>query len=113
MVAQMKAQFDAHEDFVLAIPPEGTRSLRTHWKSGFYHIALAANVPVRLGFLDYGKKEGGYGPAFELTGDIHADMERIRAFYESQDAKPRWPKHYGPIRVRAEDEETPNRDSEG
>jgi len=111
MVLQMKAQFEANEHFILAIPPEGTRSLRTHWKSGFYHIALAADVPLRLGYLDYGQKVGGYGPAIKLTGDVHADMDRIRAFYEERDAKPLRPTRFGPIRLRSEEADEEMSDS--
>ena len=66
---------------VLGIPPEGTRSPRDNWKSGFYHIARAANVPVCLTLLDYEKRRACFGPTFYLTGDISADMDRVRRFY--------------------------------
>jgi 1-acyl-sn-glycerol-3-phosphate acyltransferase len=58
-----------------------------YWKTGFYHIASGAGVPIVLGFLDYGRKVGGVGPAVDATGDIEADMKTIRAFYANITAK--------------------------
>ncbi len=65
----------------LIVPPEGTRSGTRFWKTGFYYIAQGAGVPIVLAFLDYDKKIGGLGPAFQTTGDIEADMTAIKAFY--------------------------------
>jgi 1-acyl-sn-glycerol-3-phosphate acyltransferase len=65
----------------LVIPPEGTRSLSRKWKTGFYYIALEAKVPIVLGFLDFGSKTTGLGPAFVPRGDFEADMAIIKAFY--------------------------------
>ncbi|MFO0709061.1 MAG: lysophospholipid acyltransferase family protein [Sandaracinus sp.] len=71
------------EHLYLVIAPSGTRSKRDHWKSGFYRIAQAANVPMMLGFLDYEKKRGGLAFTMEPSGDVAKDMEKIRAFYEN------------------------------
>ncbi len=68
-------------EFLLAVPPEGTRAKVTQWKTGFYYIAQGAGVPILLAYLDYGRKVGGIGPVFMPTGDIQADMKAIRAFY--------------------------------
>lgn len=106
VVDQMIEQFARRDEFALLVPPEGTRSRSDRWKSGFYHIALGAKVPVVPGFLDYGRKEGGFGDPIELTGDVTADMDRIRAFYASRDPQPRYPDKYGPIRLREEEEES-------
>jgi 1-acyl-sn-glycerol-3-phosphate acyltransferase len=65
----------------LVVPPEGTRSKVRYWKTGFYYIAMGAQVPIVMSFLDYGNKVSGLGPMFEPTGDIEADMVRIKAFY--------------------------------
>lgn len=65
----------------LVVPAEGTRHWVPRWRSGFYHIARAADVPVVLGFLDYGRRVGGFGPAIRLTGDVRRDMDGVRAFY--------------------------------
>jgi len=82
-VAQAINAFDEHDDFYFGLAPEGTRSKTANWKSGFYRIAEGANVPVVLGFLDYGGKRLGLGPMISLTGDREADMAVIRSFYES------------------------------
>ena len=66
---------------VVLVPPEGTRSKVTHWKSGFYHIANNAGVPILLGYVDAGRKEAGLADFFQPTGDIEADMLAIRSFY--------------------------------
>jgi 1-acyl-sn-glycerol-3-phosphate acyltransferase len=104
VVDQMIHQFEQRDEFCLMIPPEGTRSRRDYWKSGFYHIALGAHVPVVPGFLDYKRKRGGFGDPIELTGDVHKDMDVIRAFYEEGDYGPCYPDKYGPIRLREEEE---------
>jgi 1-acyl-sn-glycerol-3-phosphate acyltransferase len=102
VVGQMIEQFRQRDEMVLAIPPEGTRRRAEHWKSGFYHIALGAGVPVVPGFLDFGRKRGGLGPPIHLTGDVRADMDRIRAFYAEQGATAHVPENFGPIRLREE-----------
>ena len=66
----------------LIVPPEGTRSKARYWKTGFYYIALGANVPIVMAYMDYARKESGLGPVFEPTGNIEADMARIQAFYK-------------------------------
>jgi 1-acyl-sn-glycerol-3-phosphate acyltransferase len=68
--------------FYLVIAPEGTRSQVKEWKSGFYHIALAANVPIALAFLDYQRKIGSITQLFHPTGDYDADIATIRDFYK-------------------------------
>ena len=65
----------------LIVPPEGTRSKARYWKTGFYYIALGANVPIVMAYMDYARKESGLGPVFEPTGNIEADMVTIQAFY--------------------------------
>jgi len=104
-VAQMVAELNARDRMTLVVPPEGTRTRRDTWRSGFYHIARGADVPVALSFLDYGKRRGGFGPTLRLTGDVKADMDRIRAFYE--DVTGRYPEHQSPIRLAEEDDDAP------
>jgi 1-acyl-sn-glycerol-3-phosphate acyltransferase len=65
----------------LVVPPEGTRSKTRYWKTGFYHIAVGAQVPIVMAYMDYEKKISGLGPVFEPTGDLEADMAQIKAFY--------------------------------
>ena len=71
----------------LVITPEGTRSLARTWKKGFYYIALEAGVPIVLGFVNYPKKEAGFGPVFYPTGDYNKDIKEIWKFYYDKGAK--------------------------
>jgi 1-acyl-sn-glycerol-3-phosphate acyltransferase len=87
VVAQSISAFNEADELVMIIPPSGTRSKVLYWKTGFYHIANGAGVPIVLGYLDYGRKVGGLGPAFVPTGDIDADMVQIRDFYEDVEGK--------------------------
>jgi 1-acyl-sn-glycerol-3-phosphate acyltransferase len=102
MVEQMVDLFRTNDDFVLFIPPEGTRGRADHWKSGFYHIARGAGVPVAPCYLDYGRKRAGIGEPIAMTGDVRKDMDKIRAFYTDKDPKPFDVANYGPIRLREE-----------
>ena len=65
----------------LIVPPEGTRDKTRHWKTGFYYIALAAEVPILLAYMDYAQRRVGIGPMFQPSGDIERDMATIKAFY--------------------------------
>ncbi len=65
----------------LIVPPEGTRSNTRYWKTGFYYIALGAQVPIVMAYMDYKQKISGLGPVFLPSGDIEADMTAIKAFY--------------------------------
>ena len=81
VVADTIAAFKASTHLIIAIPPEGTRSKVDKWKTGFYYIALGAEVPIALAFLDYQRKIGGFLATFLPTGDIEKDFVNIRAFY--------------------------------
>jgi 1-acyl-sn-glycerol-3-phosphate acyltransferase len=65
----------------LVVPPEGTRGATRHWKTGFYYIALTAEVPIVMAYMDYERKLSGLGPVFKPTGDVERDMADIKAFY--------------------------------
>jgi 1-acyl-sn-glycerol-3-phosphate acyltransferase len=69
------------EPINLVVPVEGTRGYTSEWKSGFYHIAIAANVPIIFGFLDFAKKEGGYLDVFYPTGNYEQDIVDIKKHY--------------------------------
>lgn len=77
----MKEIFQKHDRIAMVVTPEGTRSYRDKWKTGFYYTALEANVPITFGYLDYGKKLAGVGGVIHPSGDIEADMRIITAFY--------------------------------
>ena len=87
LVAAAVDAFKNRPHLVFVIAPEGTRRKTDCWKSGFYQIALQANVPLVLAYLDYGRRAGGIGPTVHLTGDIEADLAVIRAFYGTVTAR--------------------------
>ena len=102
MVGDMIEELRRRDELILVIPPEGTRRRAENWKSGFYHIARGADVPVVPGYLDYRRKRAGLGPAIHLTGDVKADMDKIRAFYTRIDATALVPANVGPMQLRDE-----------
>ncbi|GAB3414165.1 1-acyl-sn-glycerol-3-phosphate acyltransferase [Massilia agilis] len=81
----------------VAITPEGTRSYRPHWKSGFYRLALAAKVPVLLVYMDYRAKELSVVDYMTLSGDEQADMAAIARVYEGHEAL--YPANAAPVRL--------------
>jgi 1-acyl-sn-glycerol-3-phosphate acyltransferase len=95
----MALAFVRWPDLVLTVPPEATRSRAPFWKSGFYQIALAAKVPIVMGYLDYERRRGGLGPML-IPSDLRADMDAIRAFYAGKRGK--HPEHFGDVRLREE-----------
>ncbi|MGI9609530.1 MAG: 1-acyl-sn-glycerol-3-phosphate acyltransferase [Acidimicrobiia bacterium] len=100
MVDDMVQLFTPGERMCVVIPVAGTRGHTPHWKSGFYRIARAANVPVVPAFVDYTRKTCGAGEPIELTGDVTADMDKFRAFYSGIEGK--HPDDDGPIVLREE-----------
>ena len=87
MVDQAVEMFNERENFILAIAPEGTREYAPKWKTGFYYIALKANVPIVLGYIDFSTKTVGLGPTFYPTGNVDKDIETIKDFYRPIKAK--------------------------
>jgi len=81
VAASAEAIKQAQGALQLIVPPEGTRSKTRYWKTGFYHIAVVAQVPIVMAYMDYERKVSGLGPMFVPTGDLEADMLRIKAFY--------------------------------
>ncbi len=69
------------EEFFLVIAPEGTRSKEKFWKSGFYRLAADTGLPITLGFIDRATRTAGFGPTLQVTGNVAADMDLLRAFY--------------------------------
>jgi 1-acyl-sn-glycerol-3-phosphate acyltransferase len=86
----------------LMVPAEGTRARVAYWKSGFYHIARGAGVPIVLGYLDYPKRRGGFGPPLDASEEVGAVMARVRAFYD--DKTGRFPEKFAVPRLREEDD---------
>ena len=92
IVTQVAAMYSKCDDLNIIITPEGTRKLVHSWKRGFYYIALKANVPIVMGFLDFKKKELGFGPMFYPSGDYDEDWKFMEAFYRGINAK--YPERY-------------------
>ncbi len=97
-VGQIVAQFQQDKKLVVAISPEGTRSKSDYWKTGFYYMALGAQVPIVMGYIDYQQKVVGLGPCFYPSGNIQADFEQIKAFYAAKVGK--YPHKQGTIQLR-------------
>lgn len=100
LVSQMVQAFDERDSLILTIPPEAKRKRAEHWKSGFYRIALGADVPILPTILDYGTRTGGFAPALLPTGNVSDDMDVLRAVYANCEAK--YPEAFGPIRLAEE-----------
>ena len=101
LVQQVVDHFATVDRLFLVIPPSGTRRRAEYWKSGFYHIARSADVPIICAFLDYHRKVGGVGPTIVPSGDVAVDMQIIRDFYDGITAK--YPALTSPVRLRDED----------
>lgn len=100
VVDAMADSFVGQEELAVVVPAEGTRSRTEHWKSGFYHIAMKADVPIIPSYLDFGQKRGGFGPPLILTGDMTQDMDVLRTFYAPMSGK--FADQFGPVRLREE-----------
>jgi 1-acyl-sn-glycerol-3-phosphate acyltransferase len=95
IVPQLVDAFRAREHLFLALAPEGTRKWQPYWKTGFYRIAEAANVPIVLAFIDYGKREMGMGPALPMGLARDEVQARLALFYAA--FKGRHPALQGPV----------------
>lgn len=80
LVDQVAEKFNESDSLYLVVTPEGTRTRVDKWKKGFYYIALKANIPILIGFIDFSKKIGGIGPSFYPTGDFEKDMKEIESY---------------------------------
>ena len=84
LVDAMANSINKEKKIVMVITPEGSRGKRKQWKTGFYHIAVKANVPIALGYLDFDVKEGIIEKIFYPTGDMDKDMREIMDFYKDK-----------------------------
>ena len=82
VVDQVAKRMKDSEQMFLGVSPEGTRKKVTKWRTGFYHIAQKANVPILpVGFI-FPEKKFIINPAFTPTGDKEADIKFLQAYYE-------------------------------
>ena len=105
LVQEAVARFESVDRLHLVIPPSGTRNRAKHWRSGFYHIARGARVPIVCAFLDYRRRVGGIGPVLWASGDVAGDMRQLRAFYDGITGK--FPALTTPVRLLEEDRSLP------
>lgn len=104
LVQQVVDVFNKSERLMLAMSPEGTRKQTGYWKTGFYRIALSAQVPVVLGTLDYAQKVFRISAPFMLTGDPDVDLATIQQFYANVTAK--HPEKFSAIRFKPKGDES-------
>lgn len=91
LVSYMIEQFSTRPYLNLAVTPEGTRSRQPEWHSGFLRIAYGAAVPVQLGVIDFRRKRIEIKEEYQPTGNLDADMARVKAFYALHADAARYP----------------------
>jgi 1-acyl-sn-glycerol-3-phosphate acyltransferase len=106
VVDQMVTRFQQTDKLVVVITPGGTRGYSDHWKSGFYWIAYKAKIPLLCTYINFAKKKIHLGLSFTPSGDVKADMDRIRAFFK--EGKGLYPHQAADIRLRDEMESDNN-----
>lgn len=97
-IERIATKFEQTDEMVLTLSPEGTRSKSDYWKSGFYHIAMSAKVPILLAYIDYSNRTLGFSKVLYPSGNIDADMEIIAEFYK--DIKGIRPQNQGAVRLK-------------
>jgi 1-acyl-sn-glycerol-3-phosphate acyltransferase len=105
-VRALLAEAKEDEQFLLVLAAEGTRDKAEYWKSGFYRIAQQTGLPISLGYIDGPSRTMGIGPTFTPSGDVGADMDRVRDFYA--DKRGIHPLKRTEPRLREEDRTTPS-----
>lgn len=99
-IADLLAEAESGDPFVLGLAAEGTRSKGEYWKSGFYRISQQTGLPITLSFIDGPSRTVGWGPTFQPSGDVVADMDFVRAFYADKTGLK--PEGFTPPRLREE-----------
>jgi 1-acyl-sn-glycerol-3-phosphate acyltransferase len=82
-VEEVAQEIAKRDQVALVIAPEGSRNPKGPWRSGFYHIAMRAGVPIVPAWVDRKRRRAGLGQPLMPSGDYAADMERIAAFYRA------------------------------
>mgnify|MGYP000303411543 FL=1 len=84
LVTYISGIYEAREEFVLIITPEGTRSPNANWKRGFHHVAKAAGVPILVVYVDSAVRTIGIEGLMEPSDDIEADMQQLKTFFDTK-----------------------------
>ncbi|MGF1758841.1 1-acyl-sn-glycerol-3-phosphate acyltransferase [Photobacterium sagamiensis] len=92
MVDEMVKFIEASDGITVLVTPEATRGPAKRWRTGFYHVAMKAQVPIFLGYVDYKKREVGVGKVIYPSGDLERDLRQIWDFYST--ISPRHPDRY-------------------
>ena len=92
MVEVMAELYETRDELSILVTPEGSRGKQTKWRTGFYHVALKAKVPILLGYVDYKNKIAGIGGVIEPSGNIKEDMLKIMDFYSK--IEPKFPENF-------------------
>ena len=94
MVQSLIDVFNEKEKFIFAISPEGTRKKVSKWKTGFYHVALGAKVPIVMATLDFENKKILIAEPYYLTGNQKVDFEYFHNYFK--DVKGKNPDQFDP-----------------
>lgn len=105
VVDQLAQEYAARSQMIIGILPEGTRSKRDHWKTGFYHIARKAEVPIQVCSVDYARKVAVIGPLIDSQQDLETVLDIIREFMHGVQGKV--PQNLSDIRVRPDPDDQP------
>ncbi len=87
VVGKVVAEFEQSDALLLGLSPEGSRKKVAQWRSGFWHIAKQADVPICLVGLDYQSKQFVFGPCLTPGENFADDLQQMRAFFQQMTAK--------------------------
>jgi len=76
-------KFKEHDELILALYPEGTTRKAEKWKTGFWHIARGAGIPIQFLAVDYKKRASVFGPVIQPSNDIESDMKKIQTYFKN------------------------------
>jgi len=110
-VGRMADYLKAPGSGVVVIAPDGTRKRAPYWRTGFYYTALEAGVPIALDYINYERREVGIGGGFLPTGDLKAEFEKMRAFYQAH-GRGLYPEAHTPIAPQPREEPRPHGEAE-
>lgn len=104
MIEAMANLFKENPRMILVFTPEGSRKYTDHWRSGFYYTALQANVPIVFGYIDYTAKRIGATLIMHPTGDLEADFEQVKAYYDVHGRNGLYPEYVSRLALKPVDQ---------